>query len=239
MSYYDRGWAPYVPVAERRRRAVLAMAKLAKKGHPVAPVVIEGRAIATTFWGKAWCDNLESYRDFENRLPRGRTYVRNGSVVDLQIAPREVTAMVSGSSLYRVTVSIDAVPPGAVAVDLQGLRGRDQFAGRAAAGPAVAGRDGAHLPPGSRTVPRAAGDPLHVQLPGLRVDVQARRGGAVRRRRPARPPAGTAVPAARGRREGPAGRYRPRAADDEGRAPLPARCWRPTICRRCSVSTWR
>jgi uncharacterized Zn finger protein len=109
MSYY-RGWAPYVPAAERRRRAELAMAKLSKKGHPVAPVVIEGRAIVTTFWGKAWSDNLESYHDFENRLPRGRTYVRNGSVRDLQIAPREVTAMVSGSSIYKITVSIDAVP---------------------------------------------------------------------------------------------------------------------------------
>ena len=76
------------------------MAKLRKKGHPVAPVVIDGRAIATTFWGKAWCDNLESYSDYANRLPRGRTYVRNGSVVDLQIAPGEVTAMVSGSTLY-------------------------------------------------------------------------------------------------------------------------------------------
>jgi hypothetical protein len=110
MSYYDRGWAPYVPVAERRRRAVHAMGKLAKKGHPVAPVVITGRAIVATFWGKAWCDNLESYHDFENRLARGRTYVRNGSVLDLQIAPREVTAMVCGSSLYRVTVGIDPVP---------------------------------------------------------------------------------------------------------------------------------
>jgi uncharacterized Zn finger protein len=109
MGYY-RGWAPYVPVAERRRRAARAVAKLSKKGQAVAPVVIAGRVIASTFWGKAWCDNLESYHDFENRLPRGRTYVRNGSVLDLQIAPREVTAMVSGSSLYRVTVSIDAVP---------------------------------------------------------------------------------------------------------------------------------
>ena len=108
MSWYG-GWAPYVTVAERRRRAVLAMAKLTKKGHPVAPVVIDGRAIATTFWGKAWCENLESYQDFANRLPRGRTYVRNGSVLDLQIAPREVTAMVSGSSLYRISVSIDTV----------------------------------------------------------------------------------------------------------------------------------
>ena len=76
----------------------------------MTPFVIRGRAIVTTFWGKGWSDNLESYHDFENRLPRGRTYVRNGSVLDLQIAPREVTAMVSGSSLYRVTVGIDPVP---------------------------------------------------------------------------------------------------------------------------------
>jgi uncharacterized Zn finger protein len=86
------------------------MAKLRKKGHPVAPVRIEGRTIARTFWGKAWCENLESYRDYENRLPRGRTYVRNGSVVDLQIAPLEVTAMVSGSELYKVKISIKTVP---------------------------------------------------------------------------------------------------------------------------------
>lgn len=109
MSRYYGGWAPYVSVAERRHKAARAMEKLRKKGHPVAPVVIAGRAIAGTFWGKAWCDNLESYHDYENRLPRGRTYVRNGSVVDLQIAPHEVKAMVSGSSLYHVTVSIGAV----------------------------------------------------------------------------------------------------------------------------------
>jgi uncharacterized Zn finger protein len=109
MSGYYGGWAPYVSVAERRRKAMRAMEKLRKKGHPVAPVVIQGRAIATTFWGKAWCDNLESYRDYENRLPRGRTYVRNGSVVDLQIAPNEVTAMVSGSSVYKVTINVGRV----------------------------------------------------------------------------------------------------------------------------------
>jgi len=86
------------------------MEKLRKKGHPVAPVTIEGRAIASTFWGKAWCDNLERYRDYENRIERGRTYVRNGSVVDLQIAPLEVTATVSGSELYQVKVSIGEVP---------------------------------------------------------------------------------------------------------------------------------
>ena len=103
-------WRPYVPVAERRRKAARAVQKLEQKGHPVSPVLIEGGTIARTFWGKAWCDNLERYSDFSNRLPRGRTYVRNGSVVDLQITPGNVAAMVSGSELYRVVVKVAVVP---------------------------------------------------------------------------------------------------------------------------------
>jgi uncharacterized Zn finger protein len=109
MSFYY-GWRPYVPVWKRRAKAEREMARLRKKGHPVSPVVIEGRTIARTFWGKAWCDNLERYSDFENRLPRGRTYVRNGSVVDLQIAPGEINARVSGSELYKVAVKVTPVP---------------------------------------------------------------------------------------------------------------------------------
>jgi uncharacterized Zn finger protein len=109
-GYAHGGWATYVPVAERRKKAEREMEKLRRKGHPVAPVKIEGRAIATTFWGQAWCENLESYRDYENRLPRGRTYVRNGSVVDLQISPLEIKAMVSGSSIHKVSIAIRAVP---------------------------------------------------------------------------------------------------------------------------------
>jgi uncharacterized Zn finger protein len=104
MDYF--GFRPYVPVAQRRRQAAREMEKLRKKGHPVSPVVIQGRTIATTFWGKAWCQNLEGYSDFANRLPRGRTYVRNGSVVDLQIAPGEIAAMVSGTSVYKVKAKI-------------------------------------------------------------------------------------------------------------------------------------
>jgi uncharacterized Zn finger protein len=111
MSRSFGGWAPYVPVAARRRKAEREMEKLRKKGAVLSPVKIEGRQIARTFWGKAWCDNLERYRDYENRLPRGRTYLRNGSVVDLQIAPREVTAIVSGSKIYKVRVSIGDVGP--------------------------------------------------------------------------------------------------------------------------------
>jgi uncharacterized Zn finger protein len=108
MDY--EGWKPYVSVAARRLHAARAVARLTKKGQPTSPVVIDGRKIAKTFWGKAWCDNLERYCDFENRLPRGRTYVRNGSVVDLQIAPGTVRAMVSGSDLYRIEVKVAAVP---------------------------------------------------------------------------------------------------------------------------------
>lgn len=109
MRYDDWGWAPYVPVAERRRKALREMEKRRKQGHPVNPVVIAGRTIARTFWGRAWCDNLESYSDYENRLPRGRTYVRNGSVVNLELAPGEICAHVSGSSLYEVRLKVTPV----------------------------------------------------------------------------------------------------------------------------------
>ncbi len=101
---------PYVSVAQRRARAAREIEKRKKKGQIISPVVLEGRAIARTFWGKAWCENLESYSDYENRLPRGRSYVRNGSVVDLQIQPGRITALVSGSSLYEVTINITALP---------------------------------------------------------------------------------------------------------------------------------
>ena len=108
--YYER-WKPYVPVAQRRAQAAREVAKRSKKGQPASPVVIEGRVIAKTFWGKAWCDNLERYSDYSNRLPRGRTYVRNGSVVDLQIGPGAIRALVSGSDLYEIEVKVAPVPP--------------------------------------------------------------------------------------------------------------------------------
>jgi len=104
-------WKPYVSVAERRRKAERAAARYQKKtGQTLSPVTAARGAIAKTFWGKAWCGNLERYSDYSNRLPRGRTYVRNGSVIDLRIAAGEVSAQVMGSDLYQVTVNIAAVP---------------------------------------------------------------------------------------------------------------------------------
>jgi len=102
---------PYVSVAQRRANGQRELQKLSKKsGAAVSPVLLLGRKIAGTFWGKAWCDNLEAYSDFANRLPRGRSYVRNGSVVDLQISAGEVSARVAGSELYRIKIKIKPLP---------------------------------------------------------------------------------------------------------------------------------
>ena len=107
MNYHE--WRPYVPVAERRRKTEKKLAKLKQKSPSVSPLTIVGRTIAKSFWGKSWCTNLDRYSDFENRLPRGRTYVRNGSVIDLQIAKSKVSAIVSGSDLYTVTITVAPV----------------------------------------------------------------------------------------------------------------------------------
>ena len=106
MGRYHQ-WRPYVPVAKRRARAAVYATKLAKmEKRALEPIAITGRKIANTFWGQAWCDNLERYSDFANRLPRGRTYVRNGSVIDVRIERGQVRAIVSGSEIYQVTVKI-------------------------------------------------------------------------------------------------------------------------------------
>lgn len=105
----DYGWAPYVSVAERRAKAQRAAARARKSGANHSPIEAYRGAVAKTFWGKAWSDNLERYSDYANRLPRGRSYVRNGSVIDLKITAGEVNAQVMGSSLYRVDVQVAAV----------------------------------------------------------------------------------------------------------------------------------
>jgi len=112
---WNRSWAPYVPVAKRRAQAAREMAAIDKsnkrKGQARSPVQIATRKIATTFWGEAWCENLESYSDYENRLPRGRSYCRNGSILDLQIGEGHIDAMVSGSSLYKIKINIKKLQP--------------------------------------------------------------------------------------------------------------------------------
>jgi uncharacterized Zn finger protein len=103
-------WKSYVSADARRRKAERHAASLKKKGYALSPVIASRGAIARTFWGKSWCANLEGYSDYSNRLPRGRTYCRNGSVIDLKIAPGAVKALVCGSSLYQIKMEISDVP---------------------------------------------------------------------------------------------------------------------------------
>lgn len=93
-------------VQEQRQKAIREGQRLAKLGRKLVPVAIEGRKIAASFWGKAWCENLESYRDYEYRLPRGRSYVRHGAVLHLDVSAGKVTALVSGSEIYEVEITI-------------------------------------------------------------------------------------------------------------------------------------
>lgn len=99
-------WKKYVPVSVRKARAEKRILKLKKQGVVIKPVNVKGRVIAKKFWGRKWCEHLETFSDFDNRLPRGRTYVRNGSVFHLDIQKGKIEAKVSGSLIYNVTIEI-------------------------------------------------------------------------------------------------------------------------------------
>lgn len=108
MSWYY--FKPRMSVAQRRAKSDREVANRRKNGDPIQPVRIDGRKIAQQFWGMAWCSNLESYQDFAYRLDRGRSYVLNGSVIDLRVLSGKVTAVVCGSELYEVTIDIAKLP---------------------------------------------------------------------------------------------------------------------------------
>lgn len=111
-SYGYYGFGNYVSVAEKRRTAEQMVSKLREKDRNIMPIAaFDGRLMATSFWGRSWCDNLESYADYENRLPRGRQYLRCGCVCDLRVSEGLVTALVNGSELYKVRITIDKLSP--------------------------------------------------------------------------------------------------------------------------------
>jgi hypothetical protein len=181
MSFF---WKPYVPVAQRRAAAAKQMAKLAKSGHPVSPVNIAGRTIASTFWGKAWCENLEAYSDFENRLPRGRTYVRNGSVVDLQIDKGKVTARVSGSSLYSNRHQNQAPGHRPLETNPKRVRRKNRFHRRTASRTPLLGGHGNRQQPAERTLSKTGGNLDGLFLPRLGGPLQTPCRHALRSGRP-------------------------------------------------------
>lgn len=116
MSYY--GFAEYVPVAKKKERNKKAAEKLKKKNPGIAPIEISGRKLATSWWGKSWNDNLERYSDYANRMGRGRSYIRHGAILDLQISPGKVTALVQGSEKKPYEIEITIKPLEKAAWDL-------------------------------------------------------------------------------------------------------------------------
>ncbi len=104
-NYYG-GYPEYVSVADKKAKAEKLAKKLAAKGEKLEPAHVKGNKIASTFWGQAWNRNLESYQDYDNRLPRGRSYVKHGAVIDLKVEKGMIKALVSGSELYTVNIHI-------------------------------------------------------------------------------------------------------------------------------------
>lgn len=104
MSYW--GYPKYVSVAEKKQKAAKKLKELLKKKPNMKPVALRGNALASTWWGKAWNRNLEQYADYSNRIGRGRSYIRHGAVLDLQIWPGEVLALVQGSERTPYSVSV-------------------------------------------------------------------------------------------------------------------------------------
>src|SRR5688572_7975616 len=127
MGWRSRGygdWPAYVPVSQRMGQARKKAEQLARKGATLEPVSIEGRTIARTFWGKAWCDHLHAFSDFSNRMPRGRSYLANGLVIDLRITAGRVEALVSGTSLYTIKIQIAKLAAGRWAALRKACAGR-------------------------------------------------------------------------------------------------------------------
>lgn len=113
MRYYD-AYPPYVPVAQRRAKAEKQLQQMQKKNPHLKPVVLAGNSLASTWWGKSWNSNLERYADYSNRIGRGRSYVRNRAVLDLQITSGKATALVQGSMSqpYKIAITIGTLSAG-------------------------------------------------------------------------------------------------------------------------------
>ena len=107
-KYWDGGTYSQPTASELKRRSEASRKSAEKKGKALEPVVIQGRTIARSWWGKAWCANLERYADFESRLDRGKRYVKTGAVIDLKIDKGKLSARVQGSrkTPYKVEIRI-------------------------------------------------------------------------------------------------------------------------------------
>ena len=111
-SYYDTEHIYEQPSEYKlRTNANETVKKANARGRKMHPVTVAGRTISNSWWGKAWCINLERYADYDSRLDRGKRYLRTGTVVDLDIDKGHVKAKVQGrrKSPYNVDIKISPV----------------------------------------------------------------------------------------------------------------------------------
>ena len=97
-------------VSELRRRAEVSVSSARRKGQIMEPAIPQTRSgpVCQSWWGQAWCQNLERYADYSTRLERGRRYIRSGTVLDLKIRKGRIEARVQGSrrAPYKVEIRI-------------------------------------------------------------------------------------------------------------------------------------
>lgn len=107
-GYWEKGNFSQPTVTELRRNTLASQKKAQAKGQRLEPVIIQGRTIAKSWWGQAWCRNLERYADYASRLERGKRYVKSGTVLDLKIQKGKILAKVQGTrkTPYKVEIRI-------------------------------------------------------------------------------------------------------------------------------------
>ncbi|MGE0173923.1 MAG: hypothetical protein AB7T49_14095 [Oligoflexales bacterium] len=99
----------FVSIKDRKKKAREEIERQREQGKVVNPINARAKTITKSFWGKAWCQNLERYEDYAYRLSRGRSYLRNDCVVDLAVEEGRISALVRGSYLYEVSIRVKKI----------------------------------------------------------------------------------------------------------------------------------
>ncbi len=109
----------YSPISFEELQQKSKTTKSTNKKQALEPIEVIGnsRQICTKWWGQAWCKNLEKYADYENRIARGKRYVRAGAVIDLKIKKGVVDAKVQGTRRKPYDICIHIAPLLKEAVD--------------------------------------------------------------------------------------------------------------------------
>lgn len=109
MAYYNR-FPAYQTIDELKTKNIKKKKTYLKKHPDASPIVLEGK-LGKTWWGKSWNQNLERYADYENRLGRGKKYIKAEAILDFHIEEGRIYGEIAGSGrkIYNVDISIDTI----------------------------------------------------------------------------------------------------------------------------------